>query len=336
MTGVLYDLCPVWVGDGVELAEAMSVKISVEEITIRIVNAYGPQEYDDALKKENFWDYLEKEVKQSDMEGSGIMIFLDANAWLGPSIIPNDPHTQNKNGELFYNFLERNDKKLAVLNSQEISKGLITRSRKVKDKVEESVIDFVVVCDKVLTFVEKFVVDEDKVHVLSNYSKKNKTTNSDHNSLITELNINFKQSKPERKTVFNFRDEAAMKKFKEITTVEGRFTKFFEGNKNFEVKVNKWKKELIRTIYKCFDKVRLNNKREKSSNFCKRKEAIRENNPEAKDSAEENLRSEEAENNIDRLMKNIQLLKKTKGTQNTLWNLKKKLFLKKKPNIPVA
>merc|ERR1711954_616701 len=106
-----------------------------------------------------------------------------------------------------------------------------------------------------------------------------------------------------------------MKKFKEITTVEGRFTKFLEGDKNFEVKVNKWRKELIRTIYKCFDKVRLNNKRvikEKSSNFSKRKEAIRENNTEAKDSAEENLRSEEAENNIDRLMKNIQLLKKTK------------------------
>ena len=52
-TGVIKDLNPVWINDGGENAEALSVKIHVKEMNIRVTNAYGPQEYD------NFWSYLD-------------------------------------------------------------------------------------------------------------------------------------------------------------------------------------------------------------------------------------------------------------------------------------
>ena len=62
-------------------------------MSIRVVNAYGPQEYDDLQKKESFWNHLDNEVFESHREGSGLMVFMDANAWLGRKIIKNDPHS---------------------------------------------------------------------------------------------------------------------------------------------------------------------------------------------------------------------------------------------------
>ena len=60
--GVLNDLNPVWVGEGENKVEAISVQVSVKEMNVRIVNAYGPQEYDDCDKKMHFWSYLDTEV----------------------------------------------------------------------------------------------------------------------------------------------------------------------------------------------------------------------------------------------------------------------------------
>ena len=98
--GVLNELNPVWVREGEDKVEALSIQISVKEMNVRIINAYGPQEYDDLDKKVQFWSYLDMEVFESQTIGSAIMIFFDANAWLGPEVIKNDPHLQNKNGKL--------------------------------------------------------------------------------------------------------------------------------------------------------------------------------------------------------------------------------------------
>ena len=49
----------------------MSIIINIKDISIRIVNAYGPQEYDDEKKKEVFWKHLEAEVLESQKDGSG-------------------------------------------------------------------------------------------------------------------------------------------------------------------------------------------------------------------------------------------------------------------------
>ena len=93
-------------------------------------------------------------------------------------------------------FLLRNTE-LNVLNCESLCEGLITRSRNVNGKTENSVIDFVLVCDKMLPFVKKFQIDEEKIYALSCYSKNN-ISYSDHNSLITRLNLEINFKKPER------------------------------------------------------------------------------------------------------------------------------------------
>ena len=203
MIGALKDINPVWIGDGGNEVEAVSVKVSVTEMDIRIVNAYGPQEYDDINKKVKFWKYLDNEAFLAPREGNGLYIAMDGNAWIGNQIIKGDPHKQNKNGEMLQNFLERNPQ-LSVLNTESFCQGLITRSRSVNGKLENSVIDFVIVCDKIFPFITKFKIDEEKKYALSNYSSKGKITYSDHNSLISEMKIQYDRMKPERREIFNF------------------------------------------------------------------------------------------------------------------------------------
>ena len=68
--GALKELNPIWIGDVEKEVEALSIKISVSNRDIRVVNAYGPQEYDDILKKINFWKHLDNEVFEADKAGN--------------------------------------------------------------------------------------------------------------------------------------------------------------------------------------------------------------------------------------------------------------------------
>ena len=123
--GARNELNPVWLGDGGQEVESLSVQISLHEMKIRVVNAYGPQEYDNIQKKTLFWEHLDREFFEADKNGEAFILAMDGNLWLGPNILKNDPHKQNKNGELFQNYMQRNPQ-LTLLNAQSICQGLIT------------------------------------------------------------------------------------------------------------------------------------------------------------------------------------------------------------------
>ena len=242
LIGALKDLSPIWIGDGGTKVEALSIKISVKKMDIRIVNAYGPQEYDDLEKKRDFWKYLDREVFIANREGNGCYIAMDGNSWLGSKMLKNDPHKQNKNGEMFQNFLERNPH-LSVLNKEKICQGVITRSRIANNKNENSIIDFVIVCDKVLPFLSKFTIDEQKKYALANYSSKGKITYSDHNSLISEINFQYNKAQPEKRTIFNFKDQRGLDKFRILTSKRGAFSDLFDNNLSFKKQTKPWQQK---------------------------------------------------------------------------------------------
>ena len=113
----------------------------------------------------------------------------DLNAWLGNTIIKNDPRNQNKNGKLMEEFLERNE--LTVVNGLSICKGLITRSRNCKGTLEKSILDFFVVCKRVLALVKSMEIDEEKKNVATNYKALKhvgRAVDSDH--VLIELKLN--------------------------------------------------------------------------------------------------------------------------------------------------
>ena len=226
--GVSKNLSPFWLHDGGNEVEAMTIKASFKNLEIRIINGYGPQEYDPELKKTLFWNYLENELLECHMEGSGCILLMDSNAWLGQELIQNDPHKQNKNGELLHNFLKRNPQ-MHLLNASSICNGLITRSRNLENRSERSVIDFVIVCDRVRPYMTIFIVDEKKAFPLANFSKK-KISYSDHNSLIGFLELKIQKTKMERKVIFDYKKNESIDNFKRMTNENENLINIFSNN----------------------------------------------------------------------------------------------------------
>ena len=194
--GCAKELQPVWMREGDDNVEALSVGIFVKNMSIRCCVAYGCQESDSLERKEAFWTYLDEEVLESETSGSGFILHFDGNLWAGKDIIPGDPRQQNRNGKLFQEFLERYPH-LTVVNALPLCEGLITRRRICKGKIEESVLDFFLVCHRVLPFVTKMVIDEKKTHILTNYQRGGRAINSDHFTEYLDINLELISEKPE-------------------------------------------------------------------------------------------------------------------------------------------
>ena len=164
---------------------------------------------------------------------------------------------------------------------------------------------------------------------------------SDHNSLITELNINIPRTKPDRRVVFRFKEEEDFKKYYKMTSDNAKFTNILDSlaEDNFDAKINQWNKVFKRTLHSCFRKVRIN-KNDKllrsNSLYKKRQKAIHEENEEEVERTEEKMAEYEAMKNMEELMFNINELKRSNGNQASIWKLKKKMFPKNKSSLPVA
>ena len=138
---------------------------------MRVINAYGPQELES--EKENifqFYQDFEKEILQAKLSNCKILIQLDANAKLGSDVIKGDPNKISNNGGLLLELIRRQN--LAVLNANDLCKGIITRHRTTVLGEEKSVLDYIIVCDFLLSYLEKMLVDENRMFVLTKYGKR--------------------------------------------------------------------------------------------------------------------------------------------------------------------
>ena len=257
--GCSKELNPVWVREGNDLVEALSVEIFFRNIKIRCCVAYGPQENSSLEKKEAFWNYLDEEVLEAEKNGAGLIFHFDGNLWAGSNIIPGDPKQQNKNGKLFENFLKRNSN-LSVVNGLQKCEGLITRSRMKGSKLEESILDFFIVCSSVLPYVKKMVIDDKKQYVLTNYhkvKKVGKATDSDHYTQYMDLDLEFLKEKPVRQELFNFKDEISQRMFQTLTSETKQFTDCFKGEAPLLEKIENWRQILKSSCEKSFKKIRI-------------------------------------------------------------------------------
>ena len=111
--------------------------------------------------KEKFWARLASEVEEAQNSECCFLLQMDCNAHLGSSEINGDPCSIDQNGAYFKNFLNKFPH-LTLVNSMPLTEGSITRRRITVNKVEESIIDFFVVCDRLLPYIQKLLIDEQK------------------------------------------------------------------------------------------------------------------------------------------------------------------------------
>ena len=72
--------------------ELIFVETNTTEKTIRVITGYGPQECWEEERCLPFFLALEIEIEKEELGGKSLIIEMDANAKLGPSYIPGDPH----------------------------------------------------------------------------------------------------------------------------------------------------------------------------------------------------------------------------------------------------
>ena len=123
---------------------------------------------------------------------------MDGNLWAGKEIIPIDPRPQNRTGRLFVQFLSQNPH-LSVVNALDLCEGLITRRRSREGKLEESVLDFFIVCSLILPHITRMVIDVEKKYLLTNYEqiqRGGKAANSDHATEYIDMDIKVIFEKP--------------------------------------------------------------------------------------------------------------------------------------------
>ena len=263
--GVIKDLESTLIREGDDQTEAMAVQVVVGELPVSVITAYGPQENAIIEKKKKFWQFLEEEVCRAEIEGNGIILQMDGNLHAGQSLIKNDPNPINQNGKLFLEFLENNPS-LIVVNTLDLCTGLITRRRELISKTEEAVLDFFVINEKLRPLLSKMLIDENRDYCLSNYAqirKNQRVIESDHNSEILELDVQFCKRKPERIEMFNLKNKACQEAFKEETEDNPKLLEVFENNLPFEFQSKKWLKNFQSILQTCFKKVRITNSKKK-------------------------------------------------------------------------
>ena len=338
MMGVHVSLQPVLVSEYCDTFELIVVEIKASDRNIRVITGYGPQENVNLEIKMNFFSTLEEEVIKATNEGKSVIMMMDANSKLGPDYIKNDPHEQSENGKILAEIIERNA--LTVVNGMDqIASGLITRERHTLNGIEKSVIDFVIVTNDLVSDVESIMIDDKRNHVLTNHTK-NSQTKSDHNIIVTNMNVkvNMKLNKTKHE-FYNFKDKKCQIYFKDETSKTNELSRIFDSEKDINAQTKKFIKRLNGFISQCFKKIKITeNKDENLENLYNKRTYLRnrvdiESINELK-KVEKELNEKYSEKMYDKIKSEIDSLNNDEGTMNVgnFWNLKRKLS--PKPSDP--
>ena len=154
---------------------------------------------------------------------------------------------------------------LSLLNASDLCEGVITRHRKTIVGDEISVIDYILVCNYLLWYLERMIIDDSRLHVLTKYGKSWKTE-SDHNILYAQFAITYstKLIKTKRE-IFNYKNEECQRKFFEVTNNTSKLSSCFKLNTDFSKQSKCFFKTLNGTFQQCFTKIRITNKTKKNS-----------------------------------------------------------------------
>ena len=91
---------PVLISEGDEEHEILTVEGNFENLAVRFITGYGPQESENVEKRNEFYLKIEEECQKAKLYNIGVIIELDSNAKLGPEYIKEDKHELSPNGKL--------------------------------------------------------------------------------------------------------------------------------------------------------------------------------------------------------------------------------------------
>ena len=345
----LTDKEPVVIYRGNDEIEILVVEVSLNSMNVRFMSAYGPQEEANPEKINAFYQKLEEEIVKCEEDDCGLIAEMDANAKLGSSLIKDDPHTMSENGRLLWDVTQRRN--CLVVNTSVDCNGVITRSRIRNGKPEKSVLDYVIINQKVQPYLQQMTIDEKKEKVLTRFTKK-KVVASDHNIITCNFNIPHRKPPQKRIEIMALRNSEDLAKFKSETTNTSRFTRCFQGPGDIRSQGKKWMKVLKNTMHRCFRKVRITAaaRRKKQSKIQmmmdRRKEVKKalentstiqekQNLQDTLQSVEKTIADECSAKHMEVLTQHVKAASDGNGNMNTgkVWKLRKKICPKPRDHL---
>ena len=158
--GIRHGFCQSVLIDEGDNAEFISVRLCSQPSSIRLILSDGPQEKESENKRTDFYESLSIQIQRAQMEGNMVVLVGDFNAELGSDVIKGDIHSMSKNGQLLWDVIKTFN--LEVINSADIYRGVFTRIKATKKKIEKSVLDYVIVSNQFKDQFLSCLIDEDK------------------------------------------------------------------------------------------------------------------------------------------------------------------------------
>ena len=335
MLGIHVSHLPVLISEYSESFELIVIEIKVAKKQIRVITGYGPQDSWDLDVKMQFFTALEKELAKAAIEDKSIICMGDMNSKLGPDHIPNDPKKMTENGAILSGIIERNA--LTVVNSLPGKcTGLITRERHTVNGVEKSVIDFVMVSQDLVKDIGRMMIDDERKYVLTRLTKTKKgivKKESDHNTIVTEMQIKWKtDTKTNKQEVYNLKDKDSQKRFKQDTDSTKELSNIIDKEHDVEKGTKKFMKRLKGFITKHFKKVKVKEKVDKAlEDLYKQKAELKSKKDTASKQKMEEIEAEMAdkyaEDMVQKIREELKDINSEDGGWNSghLWKLRKKI-----------
>ena len=240
----------------------LTARVSYPECTVRFILAHGPQESEEADKKNEFYESLMIEIERGKASDDNMIILGDMNARIqNNEVDPDVTEGVSANGKRLKEVIEKYQ--LEILNFHPNTTGKWTRVQKNKKMTDKSVIDYVMVEKNLKSRIEEMIIDEDKMYTpwrVVFRKKERRIIFSDHTAMISTINIvrGVVPEENELPTGWKITVEG-LAKYKELTTKRDVIT--IDLHNNPTKMYQSWMDQAETLITKCFAKRKPRKKR---------------------------------------------------------------------------
>ena len=240
------------ISEGSPGIEELTVRTETKKRTINIITLYGKIEGRES--KEN----IKKQVSlQIESTGEDYILVGDLNAKIGckEDGIEGNNEGQNEAGKALLN-LEQKCQGL-IVNKTKKCKGKWTRVN-TKNNKEKSILDYVITNQSTYDDIIEMKIDEEKLYRLTNYKGK-EMTETDHNTIIIEMNDTRLAQKIDTKTRWNTKNKKGWEIYKDITENNKDLDKTWRGD-DIEKEFENWMIVAEKILSRSLGKIRITNK----------------------------------------------------------------------------
>ena len=177
---------------------------------------YGPQEKCSNEEAERQYSQITSQINKMKKEGQ-VILMGDFNAKLEVKK-SNITQEQSRNGRIMKKMLDDTDTTPITLQA---NIGNWTRSRKRKDEIERSIIDYVIMTEGIKNNTKMVYIEEAGSYKLTGKEE------TDHNTILIETDISA-STNATKSTTTNFKDQAGWEKFNKI--IENQFANHLPEN----------------------------------------------------------------------------------------------------------